>query len=77
MYTMLFVEEDLIKTAVQKTYCQEGVTWVMGHVPRNAASNLELILASFLLLLKEEEVGKNAFEAEARGIHPGLNEFRE
>lgn len=47
----------------------------MGHVPRNAASNLELILASFLLLLKEEEVGKNAFEA--RGIHPGLNEFRE
>jgi len=49
----------------------------MGHVPRNAASNLELILASFLLLLKEEEVGKNAFEAEARGIHPGLNEFRE
>jgi len=49
----------------------------MGHVPRNAASNLELILASFLLLLKEEEVGKNSFEAEARGIHPGLNEFRE
>lgn len=30
----------------------------MGYVPRSAASNLELILASFLLLLKEEEVEK-------------------
>lgn len=49
----------------------------MGYVPRNAASNLELILASFLLLLKAEEVEKNAFEAEAKGIHPGLIELSE
>lgn len=31
IHPMLFVEEDLIKTAVQKTYCQEGVTWVMSQ----------------------------------------------
>lgn len=31
MYTMLFVEEDLIKTAVQKTSCQEDETWVMSQ----------------------------------------------
>lgn len=31
MYTMLFVEEDLIKTAVQKTCYQEDVTWVMSQ----------------------------------------------
>lgn len=30
----------------------------MGNVPRNALSKLELILANFLLTLREEEVEK-------------------
>lgn len=31
MYTVLFAEDNLIKTAIQKTSYQEGETWVMSQ----------------------------------------------
>lgn len=50
----------------------------MGTVPRSAVSELELILESFLLILRGRRMSKNTVKAEAKGSHPNLGVlFRE